>query len=70
MEGKYTIEIHYRDGITQKINVSDYKLTNEYFTYTYTKNNNKRYGMIHDLSDTISAIIILENDVHLLLITF
>ncbi|WP_455938108.1 hypothetical protein [Gemella morbillorum] len=70
MKGKYTIEIYYKDAISQKLNVIEYKLTNEYFSYTYIKNDNKRYGIIHNLPDTISVINILENDIPLLLITF
>lgn len=70
MQGKYTIEIYYREGISEKLKVNDYKLTNEYFSYTYIKNNNKRYGVIYNLPDTITAINILEYDTPLLLITF
>lgn len=70
MKGKYTIEIFYKEGISQKLNVIEYKLTSEYFSYTYIKNESRRYGIIHNLPDTITAINILEYDTPLLLITF
>lgn len=70
MKGKYNVEIFYREGISQKLNVIDYKLTSEYFSYTYIKNKSRRYGIIYNLPDTITAINILEFDIPLLLITF